>query len=643
MPRHGATNLAIFLLVCVLCMAASAQNVGPFGKEDMGNPRSVDVATQYQTAPGTGLLVFRVFSEKSGSNLDGHVQLLLTNLANDIGLAQTIAGDQDGVFPNLAVGDYEIEVSAFGYIVARQHVQALAQVQAQPIEIVLHRDPSAIRLEFAQAAISSKARKEARHGVSLLKSGDFDDAQKHLEAADKLSPSNSDLNFLLGYLYFQKKDYARAENYLSTSAQLSPHNGQTLALLGRTDLERQNYPAARSALEQAVLADPENWMPHNLLADTYLQEKDYNKARDEAQIAIAKGRDTKTSASPAAIVLGQALLNLGQQQEAIQVFERFLKDSPHSPMARQIQNLLAELKKQTASVADGNAKSANIETSHADPLAALPRPTLTTQAWRPADIDDAKPTTAPGITCPVANVLEKSGKRVQEFVHDLSRFGADEELLHKSIDQFGYETRRETRQYDYVATVTEPEPGIVSIDEYRGDKTAQEGYPDAISSTGFVTLAFVFEPGIQKDFDFTCEGQGNWNGQPTWLVHFQQREDRPNHLHSYAVGPQVFPVGLKGRAWISADKFQIVRMEADLVKPMPEIQLLGEHQVVEYGPIPFPKKNTTLWLPKTAEIYFELRKHRYFRRHSFDHYMLYAVDTEEKAKPPKEKSSDGKS
>jgi len=67
---------------------------------------------------------------------------------------------------------------------------------------------------------------------------------------------------------------------------------------------------------------------------------------------------------------------------------------------------------------------------------------------------------------------------------------------------------------------------------------------------------------------------------------------------------------------------------------MPEIQLLSEHQVVEYGPILFPKKNTSLWLPKSAELYFDFRKHRYYRRHSFDHYMLFSADADEKRKEP---------
>jgi hypothetical protein len=56
--------------------------------------------------------------------------------------------------------------------------------------------------------------------------------------------------------------------------------------------------------------------------------------------------------------------------------------------------------------------------------------------------------------------------------------------------------------------------------------------------------------------------------------------------------------------------------------------------VVEYGPIPFEKKNISLWLPKTAEIYVDFRKHRFYRRHSFDHYMLFSVDSEEKHKEP---------
>ena len=70
-----------------------------------------------------------------------------------------------------------------------------------------------------------------------------------------------------------------------------------------------------------------------LLADTYLHQKNYDKARDEAQVAISKGKD---AASPAQLVLGQALLNLGHNQEGIQALNAFLAESPKHPVAEQV-------------------------------------------------------------------------------------------------------------------------------------------------------------------------------------------------------------------------------------------------------------------------------------------------------------------
>jgi hypothetical protein len=37
----------------------------------------------------------------------------------------------------------------------------------------------------------------------------------------------------------------------------------------------------------------------------------------------------------------------------------------------------------------------------------------------------------------------------------------------------------------------------------------------------------------------------------------------------------------------------------------------------------------------SAQLYFDFRRHRYFRRHSFDHFMLFGVDSEEKRTAPK--------
>jgi len=612
--------LALFILPLLLSGSAVAQ-------QDSSS-------SGFNTSPHTGALDFTVFAERSGVRLDRQALIKVVRSADQIAIWQTTENTSRSVFSNLPLGSYEAEVSAVGYLGARLELQVI--LGTTNVQIVLDRDPNAVHLDVSDKLISSNARKEARRAVDSLKSGDLRAAQKHLDAAYKLAPSSPDLNFLLGYLYFQKKNYAQAGTYLVTAAELRPHNAQTLNLLGRTDLARNDYAAARSALEQAVLEDADNWLTHNLLADTYLRQKNYEQARDEAQLAITKGQKAGEQAGSAAqLVLGQALVALGQDEEGIEAFNVFLKQSPQHPMADQVHGLILELKARTSqSASNGSAASSETIMAPVDPLRAIPDSALSTQTWRPPNIDDVKPVLAPGVSCPAETVIDESGKRVQEFVHDIERFAAIEDLFHQALDSFGFPIRAEKRKYDYVATVSQNAPGLVSIDEYRSDKVTLAGYPDQIASTGFATLALILHPDMRGDFELQCEGLGDWRGHATWLVHFRQRSDRPNHMHSYGIGGQVFPVALKGRAWITADNFQIVRMEADMVKSMPEIHLLSEHQVVEYGPVPFPKKDITLWLPKDVEIYFDFRKHRYYRRHSFDHFMLFSVDADEKRNEP---------
>jgi tetratricopeptide (TPR) repeat protein len=632
---------ASFLLACGLAATAPAQSAGDMLNGQGSHRDQIATARSYSTAPNTGVLIFAVFAERHGASLDRQALLKLVNLTSQSPLWQTTENtsqgpyDQSGalgVFTDIPYGNYDVEVSAVGYLSSHKELTVGSTMVTQHLDIVLHRDPAAINLDMAVAMMSPKIRKDTKRAVSALKSGKLREAQKYLDAALKLDPTDGNLNFLLGYLYFQERDFAQAGTSLGTATNLNPHNAQALILLGRTGLERKDYPAARSALEQAVLADAENWLPHNLLADTYLHQKDYARARDEAEVAITKG---KNAASPAQLVLGQALLNLGRNQEGIQALNIFLQESPQHPIAGQVRNLIAEIQEQESAPApEEDTLQAKARLTGVDPLLALPAPRLSVKSWQPPGIDELKLSLAPGVSCPSEKVIEESGKRVQELVEDVTRFAAVEDLFHQALDEYGNPVRTETRRFNYVAAISEPQPGFLSVDEFRADKLSLAGYPDNIASTGFISLAFVFHPHMRENFEMVCEGLGDWHGQASWLVHFRQRDDRPNHMHSYKVGNTIHPVRLKGRAWITADKFQIVRIEAEMVSPMPEIQLLSEHQVVEYGPVPFPKKNTSLWLPKSAEIYFDFRKHRYYRRHSFDHYMLFSTDTEEKRKEP---------
>ena len=625
--RRVWPSVAILAFSLLLATAVSAQRGDPFN----ATGATTNLTPSYDSRGGGAVLLLTVYAGNDKKRLDRQSVVKLTNQTTQTVSWQTTTELSVASFGDMPFGHYDIEVSAVGYITGHKELEVVSSINTVNLDIVLQPDPTALKLDVDEG-MPSKARKETKHGVSALKSGNLKQAQKWLDAAYQLAPENSDLNFLMGYLRYQQKDFDHAQSYLGTAVNLNPRDVQSLTLLGRLGLQREDYVGASSVLEKAVAADSEYWMAHDLLASAYLKQNKYEQARREAELAIAKGNG---GAASARLVLGQALVDLGQKQEGIEALKSYLKESPKSPTAPQVTNLIAELERRDAFAGAAGGTSTTVALAGVDPLFASPELSFTMKPWQPAGIDETKVTVAAGVTCPLANVIEMSGNRVKELVSDVSRIAAIERLLHEQVDEIGNPISKETRDYNYVASITEDRPGFLEVDEYRSAHLGLSDFPDHIASSGFAALALVFHPDMRDNFDMTCEGLADWHGQSVWLVHFRQSDDRPARIHDYKIGAQTYAVKLKGRAWITTDKFQIVRIESELVSPMKPIQLLSEHQIVEYGPVPFQKKNIELWLPKTAEIYFDFRRHRYYRRHSFDHYMLFAVDADEKRKEPK--------
>jgi hypothetical protein len=146
--------------------------------------------------------------------------------------------------------------------------------------------------------------------------------------------------------------------------------------------------------------------------------------------------------------------------------------------------------------------------------------------------------------------------------------------------------------------------------------------------------ALLLHPSIIDDLTVTCEGLGSLEGRPAWQLHFIQRPDRPPHFRQYRTQKGWFNVEMKGRVWVAADSYQVMRMETDLVKPIEEIALRRDHVIIDYRAVPFPKRHMQLWLPERVDLYVDLNGQRSHRRHSFSNFELFWVDLNEKAKDP---------
>jgi len=628
-----------FSLVALSCLVVfqCGKNAAAQGDPFNSMTSRTTLTAGYYSNGGTPLVV-KVFTGKE-VRLDRQAIVKLSNQTTHYESTQTTDGNSESVFVGLQFGHYALEVSAVGYLTQRKEFQLATQNSTYYENVTLEPDPEAIHFMDPDAKMPSKARKDTKRGMSALKSGNLNAAEKWLDAAYKAAPSNSDLNFLLGYLFYQKKDYTHAQAFLGSATDLNPHDAQALTLLGRLGLQQGDYSAASHALRRAIEADSDYWMAHHFLADAYLNQREYEKARKEALLAIGDGR---VRGNPAKLVLGQALVNLGRDKEGIEALRSFVEEAPKNAIVPQVRTLISEVESRSSSAPTTSSTEPRMSASFSgvNALLASPEPTFSVKPWQPPGVDDTKPLVAPNVTCPYDAVIQGSGAAVRQMIEDVSRISAIEHLLHSQLDEMGNPLTKDTRQFNYVASLSESTPGYVAVDEYRQEHLGLADFPDQIASSGFATLALVFHPSVRDNFEMVCEGQGEWRGQAAWLVHFRQRDDRPAWIHDYKVGSQVYALKLKGRAWISADKFRILRIESELVNPVPQIRLASEHQIVEYGPVPFAKKNVQLWLPQSAEVYFDFRHHRYYRRHSFDHYMLFSVDADEKRKTPKNKPED---
>lgn len=257
-------------------------------------------------------------------------------------------------------------------------------------------------------------------------------------------------------------------------------------------------------------------------------------------------------------------------------------------------------------------------------------------SWLPIGVDETVPPATPGVPCALPAVLKGAGQRVKELADNLERFSATEHVEHYPVDPVGVRRFPDERVFDYVVVLSQAPSGMIQLYEYRDGSFNQAKFPAKISTNGLPAMAFIFHPFFAQDFNFACEGLGHWSGRPAWQIHFQQREDRPNRMRQYVVGGSSYSIPLKGRAWIDAATYQLLRLDSEQMKPIQEIGLTQDRVSIEYAPVRFQTHSQQLWLPQTADVYSERLGRRYYRRHSFSGFKIFVVDANQQIQAPKE-------
>ncbi len=615
------------LLFCLILPIHGREALPGTGTEALGTP---------EASGGAQLTVY--VRDESGAVFSSLALVTLQNLTSPtLATSRTVGGR--AVFEDLGAGEYTAVVEAPGYLTASEHVSISVPDQQEQIFVTLKRDNDS-RMVSAPAGppiLTPKLQKELSRAVEALHGNNLDAAQKHLDAAYRLAPSNPEVNYMRGLLADRQGNVASAQ--ASWEKAISLDAKHKLALLGLAAIlaRRADFAGAKGYLERVLQSDPNSWHAHQLLSVVCVRQGGYQEAVTHAERSLELG---KSLANSVRLTLAEALMAQDQRERAAATLQAFLKAGP-PPAQGEIANGLLRKLKSGALALEHSSAGDSPPSAEAASLAELPllKPDLPT--WLPANVDDSAPAVEAGVSCPTQEVLDGTAKRVQEFMSSVDRITATEVLDHQVVNEWGLPTHEEKRSFEYVVSISKIRDGYLGVQEYRNGTQDLGVFPDGIATLGLPAAVLVFHPYYREDYQMNCEGLGRWKGGHAWQIHFAQKQGKSSRIRGYRAGLNApsTPVALKGRAWVDKDTLQVVRIETDLQAPMPEIKYLAEHMDIEYGPVKFKKQNETMWLPMTADIYFSLRGRRIRRKNVFQKYLLFSVDEKQSISAPKEVQS----
>src|SRR5580704_9828026 len=560
----------------------------------------------------------------NGAPLDSSAVLTLTKLSGEF-VDQKTSKNGYARFNGIRASEYKIQVLAPKYeAIAKQlevQERSLAKITIELTPLSAEEAASSVALY----ALAPKTQREVAKALEDLRANKANDARKHLETAQRAAPTSAEIVYLFGVYSSQVKDQAQARAYWTKALELNPKHLSALLAVGQDLLQDKKITEAMPYLTRASEAEPSSWRAHALLAEGYVLQKQYDEAAKQAERAIQLGHEQAAVVQP---LLARALAARGDRDEATNVMQVYVTAQPADTAASKD---LETLKHVGDISSDSVASEMAAMNKDATALPVLSK-------WMPPDVDEKVPPVEAGASCAVDDVVAKAGQQLMTLISDVDRFAATELLVHESIGRTGLASAPEKRKFAYVVSIQEVQRGYLNVEEYRnGAGGATADFPDGVATNGLPALVMIFHPFNAKNFEMTCEGLARWNGGLAWQVHFKQRSDKPNNIMRYRIGADgpSFPVALKGRAWISADNYQIERLETDLVAPVPQIRLVADHKAIEYGPVKFAKANVNMWLPQSAEVYYDWRGRRIHRRHSFSDYMLFGIEDKQKITVPK--------
>jgi Flp pilus assembly protein TadD len=256
----------------------------------------------------------------------------------------TVESDSKGHFAyyGFSSGDWDVDISAPGYVTRRTTVHLSELARIPPMEIKLEKAAEAppAAAPAAPKDVKSEVVPMIEKGNALLEQKDFAGARAEYERALAQVPDNSAILRAVARTYYGEKKFDEAIATLKKAYELAPEDTGTALLLANLELERGNVEEGKALLDKIPLEsvkDPGVYLNAGIV---FLNKKNPAGAWEQFDRAVRiKGDDPE-----AYFYRGLAGLQLKKNAEARVDFQKYLELEPTGPQAADAKDLLKSIK-----------------------------------------------------------------------------------------------------------------------------------------------------------------------------------------------------------------------------------------------------------------------------------------------------------
>jgi len=467
---------------------------------------------------------------------------------------------------------------------------------------------------------TAKARNEYQQGCTALVMKRMADAEKHFSNALREYPQYAMAWVTLGQVLAMQQRTDEARNACLQGSKVDPSYVPAYLCLADIAARANAWDEVLKLSGRALELNPAS----NAVAYEYHAAANLNLRN--LQVAEKSGLraaeiDKEHREPRICFVLAQIYEAKGDSaNEAVQLRE-YLKYSDNAPDADMVKQFLLDLERRAHTNAKMDTPAGN---GVIDSLRS------STQEWVPPDVDARVPPVIREGACPLPQILREASNHTLDLIDNMRRFSASERIEHIDFGKNGKRRHSSTQTVNYVAEIEQNSAGYPSIHEYRSGSTGIR--QASVMDSGATVFALIFHPSHVGNFEFRCEGLTEVLGLPAWQIHFVESADPNKSFTAIRSGASINLTTFKGRAWITTDGYNVLRIETDLAAPIEQINLQREHRVITYAPVDFPSRHVRLWLPESSSLYIAYRGHRYERVHNLSEFQLFSIESTEAVK-----------